>query len=74
MATTKAIGGMAWKAINIISWAASKAAGATWGEVGQAKAFKIATIVDWCTPGIPVGSALVLLAVAATLAWRLVRK
>lgn len=74
METLKQVGSIIWKAINVISWAASKAAGATWGEVGQAKAFKIATIVDWCTPGIPVGSALVLLAVAATLAWRLVRK
>ena len=74
MATLKTIGGVAWKAVNVISWAASKAAGATWGEAGQAKAFKVATIVDWCTPGVPVGSALVLLAVAGTVVVRLIRK
>lgn len=74
MATIKTTGEFLWKAINVISWLASKAAGSVWDEAAQAKAFKVATIVDWCTPGIPVGSALVLLAVGATVVYRMIQK
>lgn len=74
MATIKTLGGFIWTALNIISWLASKAAGSVWDEAAQAKAFKWATIVDWCVPGIPLGSALVILAVGATLVHRTISR